>query len=371
VRPLNLERLGDLVLARLAVPSARPPTVTAVAKSLLGFVEGALSAGEWRRVLDETITLLRDGGWIDSDRLSLSELGQRRVQSVLELRGAPDVKDWKQLKTKYLPRLFLAHGAGKTAAPNCAVAVLAARLEVPVDAKSTPAKVVDAWLLRKLALEKLSLEELRNALLARELGIPKRRRSSATLGDGIATLADASNGKPETVLSALAARWLQERPPLAPLASATPPATESAPEATERGAADDADDGLVEPTATRRSGAEAAHSAQPRRKAPPPSDPFGHFVQRVRTTANGANVRRYGDDKVFIGSVWQALASDPELSGLGEREFKRLLVEAHRRGSLVLARADLVAAMNPEDVRASETTHLNATYHFIQRGQPA
>lgn len=369
MKALNFERLGDLVLARLIVPSARPPTPAAVAKSLLGFVDGALSAGEWQRVLDETLEQLRAGGWIEHELLLLTERGKRRVQTALKLRGAPDPMPWKQLKAKYLPRLFLEQGPNSGAAPNCAVAVLAARLEVSVNAKSTPVKVVDTWLLRKLGIEKLSLEELRNALLARELGVPQRRRSSATLADAIATLADAPNGKPDTVLTALAARWLQDRAPLQATVSVTPPATESAPEATERGA--DEDSGSLEPTATRRSGAEASRWAQPTRAVRPFRDLFGHFVERVQATANGAEVRRYGDDKVFIGSVWQVLASDPELKGLGEQEFKRLLVEAHRRGSLVLARADLVAAMDPRDVRASETTHLNATYHFIQRGQPA
>jgi hypothetical protein len=32
---------------------------------------------------------------------------------------------------------------------------------------------------------------------------------------------------------------------------------------------------------------------------------------------------------------------------------------------LELSRADLVAAMDPEDVRSSETRHLNAEFHFI------
>jgi hypothetical protein len=91
----------------------------------------------------------------------------------------------------------------------------------------------------------------------------------------------------------------------------------------------------------------------------------------VRRVANSSNVRSFGPDKAFIGSVWQSLASDPEISRLGEPEFKRLLVEAHRRGMLVLDRADLVAAMDPGDVSASEITHQNATYHFIHRGQPA
>jgi hypothetical protein len=34
-------------------------------------------------------------------------------------------------------------------------------------------------------------------------------------------------------------------------------------------------------------------------------------------------------------------------------------------------RADLVSAMDPREVRASETQHQDSTYHFIHRGQPA
>lgn len=51
--------------------------------------------------------------------------------------------------------------------------------------------------------------------------------------------------------------------------------------------------------------------------------------------------------------------------------FKRQLLSAHKAGLLVLARADLVAAMNPRDVAESETAHLEARYHFVEReGEP-
>jgi hypothetical protein len=87
--------------------------------------------------------------------------------------------------------------------------------------------------------------------------------------------------------------------------------------------------------------------------------------------ADGPDARQYGDNKVFIGSVWRALADDPEIGGLGEVAFKRQLAEAHRRGLLELGRADLVAAMDESDVRASEIVDRNATYHFILRGASA
>ena len=52
--------------------------------------------------------------------------------------------------------------------------------------------------------------------------------------------------------------------------------------------------------------------------------------------------------------------------------FKERLNEANQRGLLRLERADLVEAMNPDDVRESETTFLTATYHFIliERDRP-
>ena len=45
---------------------------------------------------------------------------------------------------------------------------------------------------------------------------------------------------------------------------------------------------------------------------------------------------------------------------------KRRLVEAHRNGLLELSRADLVQAMDPVDVRESETPSPNDTAHFIR-----
>jgi len=190
--------------------------------------------------------------------------------------------------------------------------------------------VADTWLASSLGLSKLSLDELRKKLLARELGLPERRTTAELLRLAATQLADAPKGDPSSVLDALARRWLLAEP-----AAREPEAREPAP------------------------------------SVPPPQEALGHFVRRVQQAADSPEARHFGPEKVFIGSVWQALAAQPDMARLGENGFKRLLVEAHRQGSLVLAPADLVAAMDPRDVRSSETRHHNATYHFIQRGQPA
>jgi hypothetical protein len=96
------------------------------------------------------------------------------------------------------------------------------------------------------------------------------------------------------------------------------------------------------------------------------SDLTDYAARRVRAAMKSSSLRRYGPSKIFIASVWEQLKHEPEFAALDDAQFKQLLVTAHQRGALTLTRADLVAAMDPADVSASETRHLNAIYHFIQ-----
>ena len=76
---------------------------------------------------------------------------------------------------------------------------------------------------------------------------------------------------------------------------------------------------------------------------------------------------RFGERKVFIAAAWHALCRRPGYASLALDDFKSQLVRAHRSGALVLARADLVAAMDPELVIASETDADGTTFHFVVR----
>ena len=91
------------------------------------------------------------------------------------------------------------------------------------------------------------------------------------------------------------------------------------------------------------------------------------FAAHVRDLARAATAGVFGDRKVFISSVWNELRRDPAYATLTLDDFKAKLLRAHRDGDLVLARADLVAAMNPELVAASETATDGASFHFIVR----
>ncbi|WP_437965140.1 hypothetical protein WMF04_36625 [Sorangium sp. So ce260] len=89
------------------------------------------------------------------------------------------------------------------------------------------------------------------------------------------------------------------------------------------------------------------------------------FAARVLAAARSSKTGRFGDDKVFISHVFQRLAEQGDAVE-DQDAFKARLVSAHRRGLLSLNRADLVEAMDPADVNASETRYLSATFHFVR-----
>jgi hypothetical protein len=96
-----------------------------------------------------------------------------------------------------------------------------------------------------------------------------------------------------------------------------------------------------------------------------PLDPTA-MAERVKAAARDCPTGRYGDRKVFIAHVWDRLRSEPDFAGIDLDGFKRALAEANNLRLIDLARADLIQAMDPEDVRRSEVHYLNATFHFVR-----
>jgi hypothetical protein len=92
----------------------------------------------------------------------------------------------------------------------------------------------------------------------------------------------------------------------------------------------------------------------------------GELADRIKAAARACPTGRYGDNKVFIAHVWRMLRSDPDFAAMGFERFKDFLAAANNARLLDLSRADLVQAMDPDDVRESEVRYLNATFHFIR-----
>lgn len=90
------------------------------------------------------------------------------------------------------------------------------------------------------------------------------------------------------------------------------------------------------------------------------------FAAAVREAAARATDGVVGH-KVFIAAVWRQLRGRPGYARLSLDDFKRQLVAAHQAGQVALARADLVAAMDPAELAASQIDHLEAQYHFVER----
>ena len=96
----------------------------------------------------------------------------------------------------------------------------------------------------------------------------------------------------------------------------------------------------------------------------PPADPLPLIIAAL-PVIHGEG--RIGNRKVFIATLWDRVGGAVNMS---LPEFKRWLIEQHRRQRLILARADLIAAMPYELVSRSEAKtegdYAGATFHFVK-----
>jgi hypothetical protein len=345
-----------LILARLSVIGQRPPSIAQVSRTLHGMLARRFTGSEWRQCYAAAFGSLCDEQLVRPKPLALTAAGKARLMAALGLDSAPRAKSWTEFKAKYLPRLFFPEylffpeqRSGRRAIEPHA-ALLAERLGVslPGTAKREPSRAIDgvleAWLKQDLQLAgPVNLATVAAALLGRELGLRPRQAHGAVLRQSLALLSGATQPRPDAVIDALAGRWLLG---------------ERAPGASKNGSGDDTHAPRRAPTVHKiKNGDPDRHDAAFLTRA----------ASKIARAAASPTARTFGPNKVFIVSVWESLATDPELRSLGEAGFKALLVDAHRQGLIALSRADLVAAMDWRDVAASEVRHGNATYHFISR----
>ncbi len=113
----------------------------------------------------------------------------------------------------------------------------------------------------------------------------------------------------------------------------------------------------------------AARTSRPQPEVTTPSPPRAPSrsqraplvaVRDAVTKVRGSG--RFGDRKVFVSALWDRVGEE---LGMSLAEFKLWLVAQHRAGTLRLARADLVAAMDPELVARSEIRVQGAEFHFV------
>lgn len=88
------------------------------------------------------------------------------------------------------------------------------------------------------------------------------------------------------------------------------------------------------------------------------------FATAVRSAAGAVDADGwFGPRKCFISAVFAEMLSAGSCPDY--LSFRRELLAAHRAGELILARADLVAAMDADLVASSEVAADGATFHFV------
>ena len=90
------------------------------------------------------------------------------------------------------------------------------------------------------------------------------------------------------------------------------------------------------------------------------------FAQEVRRHATTRAEGWPGNRKAYISHVWHVMREKRPEWSLSEIEFKCMLIEAHRAGSLALANADLKDNTNIAQLQESAVVYKNAVFHFIR-----
>jgi len=321
------ERLETLLLARLAIAGKAPVTADVFTRLLRRYAPTTLTEAEWRALVEDALARLDARRLTGGERQAIRDELLRRV-------GAHTAKPWDAWIDRMFPALALgvrlddAKALRRLSLANGWSAAIAARA---LDAWSDGPPPALAELCDRVVWRALGLPGpiepcppgIRTHFLQRYIAI--QQASPAKLVRQIAARAvEAQSLELGSLRDALVRRWLTGRAPEPGQPS------ESAP-------------------------------AGPREAAP------ASLVDAVHRAAQGARDGVFGDRKVFISSVWQVLRAQPAWTALALDDFKAQLVAAHRDRQLVLARADLVAAMDPALVAASETQTDGATFHFIVR----
>jgi hypothetical protein len=333
----DLSPLELLILARLLPVGERGDSPAKIRKDLEPLLEHQWSGNVLTEVLDRTLIKLTTRGLVARPpakskkavpAVLLTPEGRQTVLASLNVSQLPakPKPTWAALKKSLLLARSLglpAPGQSFSKGPGFKAAVLRQKFGLPLG-DYPDLKSVKVELTRKLlgmgSKEKISLVTVQAALFGRELGEHRPADPKKVLDRLVSRQVGARRDNEKEVRDALLRRWIS---------------------------------GSVD---------------RPDRR--PPASPFelAGFVQKVRGAAEDCSSGRFGDNKVFIIHVWRALQNDADFRGMDLPAFKRHLAEANNARLLDLSRADLVQAMDPDDVRLSEVTYLNAAFHFIRIG---
>jgi hypothetical protein len=358
---LDADRLRAVVLVRIA-SAGRGIAKAEVAQDLAPLLAHRLPAARGVAVLDQEIDALASGGLIRNGgtRLETTAAGGVRAAIFLGVDGTLP-RSWEEVLNVRLvaKALGLDKEKGKRLAAlatpdGLRAAILRKAFGLNVKGIATPARLRAG--LAAVALErafgnrfkasaagKTGFSPKAGRLLAAQLS--RKPRDFGTDSRLVAALAAEHAGAPRSGLAALRLAVLRryldgtDKPP--------PPARRPPAKATSA---------RVRP-------------AEPLPPTPPPAigrPDLAGFAQEVRRHAGARAQGWSGDRKAYISHVWHTVREKRPEWGLSEIEFKCMLTEAHRAGSLALANADLKDNASIKDLQESAVVYKNTVFHFIR-----
>jgi hypothetical protein len=357
---LDADRLRAIVLVRIAT-AGRGMARAELADDLAPLISHRLAASRWRARLDREIDALVGAGLTTTTgaRIEANAAGIARAAIFLGLEGNLP-RSWDDVLNVRLVAKALGlerEGARRLAAlatsDGLRAAILQKAFGLKIKGVATPSRLRAALAAVALARAfgdqfkaeaagKTGFSPKASRLLAAQLA--KKPRDFGTDSRLVAALAAEHVGAAQSGLGALRVAVLRRyldgaEKPAAP--SRRPPAKAPLPRPR-----------LVEPE-----------------PAPPP--PMGRpdlagFAQEVRRHAGDKAQGWPGNRKAYISHVWHTVRERRPEWGLSEIEFKCMLTEAHRAGSLALANADLKDNSSIKDLQDSAVVYKNAVFHFIR-----
>ncbi len=355
--------LDDFILARVA--AAGGATRAEIGRDLNGAIQHKFSPAEARAAIAAACATLTAAGFATETRGRLTATGEglTRAAQFLEAGGIAAF-EWETVRDVLLVAKALGLGKEASARKKALARPEGLRtsiLQVTYGLKGKK-NIPDAKLRAQLALVALerAFGNKIKAGFAKGSGLPSKAartlagqlanspREFATDAKLIAQLAADAAGAPQTEPEALRLALLRRlvtshveafvaaKP--APRAVATPAALVTT----------------------------AANDAVPASKGPTPRPGLDDFAGAVRRAAALRAQGWAGNRRAFISHVWDAIRSENEIWGLSEIEFKCMLTEAHRRGAVQLANADLRNKDLRQEIERSATPDRNTVWHYVR-----
>lgn len=311
---------ADLLLVRYALPKHGPKKVRDDVGKLIR--DESLPIAEF----DEARAVLMSAGFLTKGRgttITLTDAGRQRALHFLGLAEMPPGMNWGAVVVRYLfPKaagLSVEAAAKLEKGDQLAACILKRKYDLSSTAGSSVSQVLQAIVCKKAGFpEETTLEGLLRAVLSKVVESDERLTKDELLKQVPLFRTGLTRIRAADARLKLVRDWLT-------LGAARPSESETA-------------------------------------------EPFdlATFASTVRALANGSPPEdRFHDNKVFIAPLWRASQREPNFPRLSLLEFKQRLIEANARHLLHLSRADLVQAMDPHHVAESETTHMNAMFHFV------